>query len=212
MTGSELWKEYAKKSGLEDCPHSEWAFGGDSDTLSSLVLEGKKTATASAYPLYGKENEKLPEKGDYSVILDGKGNGVCIIRTDKVSVVPFSDVGEDHAYKEGEGDRTLEYWHLVHKEFFTECMEKRSGSKINDSCTTGKVYDVYKAWCGDNTNGYAKSAREFRKNLAEYLGKNVDDLITHTSRGNFYRDYTLSNNTKLQYSRAYGYDDTALLA
>ena len=120
MTGSELWKEYAKKSGLEDCPHSEWAFGGDSDTLSSLVLEGKKTATASAYPLYGRENEKLPEKGDYSVILDGKGNGVCIIRTDKVSVVPFSDVGEDHAYKEGEGDRTLEYWRLVHKEFFTE--------------------------------------------------------------------------------------------
>ncbi len=96
--------------------------------------------------------------------------------------------------------------------FFTECMERRFGSKINDSCTTGKVYDVYKAWCGDNTNGYAKSARDFRKNLAEYLGKNVDDLITHTSRGNFYRDYTLSNNTKLQYSRAYGYDDTALLA
>ena len=27
-----------------------------------------------------------------------------------------------------------------------------------------------------------------------------------------YRDYTLSNNTKIQYSRAYGYDDTALLA
>lgn len=96
--------------------------------------------------------------------------------------------------------------------FFTECIEKRSGSKINDSCTTGKVYDVYKAWCCDNTNGYAKSARDFRKNLAEYLGKNVDDLITHTSRGNFYRDYTLSNNTKLQYSRAYGYDDTTLLA
>ena len=124
MTGSELWKEYAKKSGLEDCPHSEWAFGGDSDTLSSLVLEGKKTATASAYPLYGRENEKLPEKGDYSVILDGKGNGVCVIRTDKVSVVPFSDVGEDHAFKEGEGDRSLEYWRRVHKEFFTECMEE----------------------------------------------------------------------------------------
>lgn len=87
--------------------------------------------------------------------------------------------------------------------FFTECMEKRFGSKINDSCTTGKVYDVYKAWCCDNTNGYAKSARDFRKNLAEYLGKNVDDF-THP--------YTLSNNTKLQYSRAYGYDDTALLA
>ena len=105
-------------------PSLRVAFGGDSDALSSLVIEGKKTATASAYPLYGRENEKLPEKGDYSVILDGKGNGVCIIRTENVSVVPFSDVGEDHAYKEGEGDRSLEYWRRVHKEFFTECMEE----------------------------------------------------------------------------------------
>ena len=33
-------------------------------------------------------------------------------------------MGEDHAYKEGEGDRSLEYWRRVHKEFFTECMEE----------------------------------------------------------------------------------------
>ena len=90
-------------------------------------------------------------------------------------------------------------------------MEKRSSTKINDSCTTGKVYDVYKAWCVDNTNGYAKSARDFRKNLAEHLGTAIDDLITHTNRGNFYRDYTLNNDAKIQYSKAYGYDDTALL-
>ena len=37
MTGSELWKEYANKSGKEDCPHSEWAFGGDSDTLACIT-------------------------------------------------------------------------------------------------------------------------------------------------------------------------------
>ena len=29
-------------------------------------------------------------------------------------------VSEEHAYKEGEGDRSLEYWRKVHKEFFTE--------------------------------------------------------------------------------------------
>ena len=124
MTGSELWKEYAKKSGLEDCPHSEWAFGGDSSTGSSPARAGKKTATASADPRDGKANGSLPGRGGYGVCLDGKGNGVCIIRTDKVSIVPFSDVGEDHAYKEGEGDRSLEYWRRVHKEFFTECMEE----------------------------------------------------------------------------------------
>ena len=29
----------------------------------------------------------------------------------------------EHAYKEGEGDRSLEYWRKVHEEFFTEELE-----------------------------------------------------------------------------------------
>ena len=33
--------------------------------------------------------------------------------------------------------------------FFTKCMEQRPGQKIADGCTTGKVFDVYRAWCED---------------------------------------------------------------
>ena len=34
--------------------------------------------------------------------------------------LPFRDVSEDHAYKEGEGDRSLAYWRQVHEELFTK--------------------------------------------------------------------------------------------
>ena len=34
-------------------------------------------------------------------------------------VVPFDQVSAEHAYKEGEGDRSLEYWKEVHRRFFT---------------------------------------------------------------------------------------------
>ena len=90
--------------------------------------------------------------------------------------------------------------------FFTECMEQRSGQKIADGCTTGKVFDVYRAWCEDNNNGYAKTAREFRDVISAYLGKDHSELVIHTKKGNFYRDYALTDAAKERYSKAYGSD------
>lgn len=46
--------------------------------------------------------------------------------------------------------------------FYEECMCERSDGKFNDSATTSRIYDVYKAWCHDNNNGFAKTAKEFR--------------------------------------------------
>lgn len=90
--------------------------------------------------------------------------------------------------------------------FFQECMEKRSCSRIADNCTTSRVFSVYKAWCIDNNNGYAKTSKEFRDAIAGHLGQNHSELVIHNRNGNFYRDYTLTAEAKEQYRRAYGYD------
>lgn len=118
MTAEELWN----KSGLTG-EYEAWAFGGAPDKLAKLVLEGTKTATCSAYELYQVENEPIPKVGDYSVILDSKDNAVCIIQTTKIYIAPYSSCSKEHAYKEGEGDRSLEYWKDVHEEFFTDEMK-----------------------------------------------------------------------------------------
>ena len=78
-----------------------------------------KTATCSAYDLYQVEGEPIPKEGDYSVILDSNSEAVCIVRTVKVYITEFHQVSEEHAYKEGEGDRSLEYWRKVHIDFLT---------------------------------------------------------------------------------------------
>ena len=101
-----------------------WAFGDKADELAELVLQGIKTATSSAYALYAVDNEPVPEAGEYSVILDSHGNAKCIIRTTKVYAVPFDKVSETHAYREGEGDRSLAYWRDVHEKFFTDCLKE----------------------------------------------------------------------------------------
>ena len=121
MNAAEMWERFCEKSGIK-ADYDDWAFGGAPDALAELVLNGIKTATASAYPLYEQEQEPLPKAGDYSVILNTQGEAVCIIRTTKVYVVPFREVSADHAFREGEDDRSLESWRKVHRDFFTREM------------------------------------------------------------------------------------------
>lgn len=114
MTAEELWDA----SGLVGY-HEAWAFGDAPDALAELVCKGVKTATSSAYATYECGDERLPEVGDYSVILDSHGSAVCIVRTTSVSVVRFDQVTAEHAFKEGEDDRSLSSWRRVHEDFFT---------------------------------------------------------------------------------------------
>ena len=112
MTAEEMWL----RSGLSGT-YEAWAFGEAPDKLAALVLRGIKTATCSAYDLYEIEQEPLPRAGEYSVVLDSNDEAVCVIRTKKVYVERFDRVSADHAFKEGEGDRSLAYWREVHRDF-----------------------------------------------------------------------------------------------
>lgn len=119
MTHQEMWQAFSLKTGIT-APYDAWAFGCDPDELVQLVLEGKKTATAGLRLWYEQDQQELPGEGSYSVVLDSKDHAVCVIRTTKVSVVPFCEVNENQAWKEGEGDRSLAYWRKVHEAFFSE--------------------------------------------------------------------------------------------
>ncbi|MGX7073954.1 ASCH domain-containing protein [Falseniella ignava] len=122
MTPQEMWNAYKQINPSIGDEIDAWAFGVEADLLADLVLKGEKTATASAYELYAVDAEPLPREGTFDVILDGQNQAVCIVEITKVSVQPFNQVSADHAYKEGEGDKSLTYWRQVHDEFFTECL------------------------------------------------------------------------------------------
>lgn len=119
MDAITMWQQYASSNGIS-AEYDAWCFGDDADALADLVIKGIKTATASAYPLYELEGESLPEEGQYSVVLWQDGTAACIIKTTKVCIVPFSEVTPEQAYREGEGDRSLAYWQIVHRNFFTK--------------------------------------------------------------------------------------------
>ena len=122
MTPKEIWNAYKQINPSIGDEIDAWAFGVEADLLADLVLKGEKIATASAYDLYALEDEPLPQEGKFDVILDSQNQAVCIVEITKVSVQPFNQVSAQHAFKEGEGDKTLVYWRQVHEDFFTDCL------------------------------------------------------------------------------------------
>ena len=56
--------------------------------------------------------------------MNSKNEAVCIIQTKKVYVTPFNKITKEHAYKEGEGDKSLEYWQKIHEDFFSNCLKE----------------------------------------------------------------------------------------
>jgi molybdopterin-guanine dinucleotide biosynthesis protein A len=114
-----FWQEFVRATGI-DGPHTAWGFGNDAamaTELGLLVRDGPKRATARLRSEY-EPDEPLPEPGELSVILDGGGLPLCVIRTTHVEIRPFGEVDEEFAWTEGEGDRSLDYWQRAHREFF----------------------------------------------------------------------------------------------
>ena len=130
-TVKQLWNRYLNSINetqeTTNKIYTSWHLGGsekDSDELAELVYNNEKTATTSLYCLYTIDNIPLPKEGDLSIITTFKGFAVCIIKTTKVQILPFSLVNEEFAFKEGEGDKSLEHWRKVHSEFFQKELKR----------------------------------------------------------------------------------------
>ena len=80
--------------------------------------------------------------------------------------------------------------------FYEECMCPWENGKIVRHCTTGRIYKVYQAWCRENNHGYARTAKEFREQLAGYLGGTFADVTTRQKGNTYYKDFTITEETK----------------
>lgn len=123
-----FWQRYCSETGVDPASrHDLVEFGSDAavqDELIELVLAGRKRATAGLLADIEHGSEQMPEVGGYVVARDGAGRPRCILRTTGVEVRSFSEVDEEFAATEGEGDGSLAYWQDVHRTYFTwRCAE-----------------------------------------------------------------------------------------
>lgn len=144
MTESQIWSEFIREN--PDCKgidYNAWTYGGeDPDLLAELTKAGTKTATASAYPSYVYEKCDLPHIGEYNIILNCSGTAVCITKTTRVYITPFKQVSADHAYKEGEGDRSLKFWRETHKKIFSKELDEINGVFTEDMLVVCEEFEL----------------------------------------------------------------------
>ena len=85
--------------------------------------------------------------------------------------------------------------------FFEDCMMPVPEDDRSHRCTAMKVYTAYQGWCRDNNRGYAKTAREFKDELAAHLGITAKEMTVRRKEGMIYRNYTLTPETAAAYIR-----------
>ena len=86
MKAQELWNKFKSLNPSIGDEIDAWQFGAEPDLLAKLVVDGTKTATASAYDLYELDEEELPQVGSYDIILDSNDEAICIIEITKVDI------------------------------------------------------------------------------------------------------------------------------
>ncbi len=92
--------------------------------LADLILGGTKTATAGLLWTYADEEGWMPQPGDLTIMTTFDGHPLGIFETTYITVRPFREVDAEHAYLEGEDDRSLAMWREVHWRIFEkECAE-----------------------------------------------------------------------------------------
>jgi len=92
-------------------------------------------------------------------------------------------------------------------QFYKECCTERPQERINDNCTTKKMYDIFKEWCKDNShNGYTPSKTEFNRQLAEMFYIDDIKLKMKKVKGNWYYTFTLNQEIKKDFEKVYGTD------
>jgi histidinol-phosphate aminotransferase len=123
-----FWERAKKAKGIKGDFVDAWGFGDSpqlKDELLALVLEGKKTGTASLVKENELEGWPINKVGDFNVILDGRDRPRAVIQTLSVRQCRFDEVDAEHAFSEGEDDRSLASFLREHRKYW-----RRSGERL----------------------------------------------------------------------------------
>lgn len=119
-----FWERFLKKQGLDFSIkyNDAFTFGNNRDIsnkLCQLVLDKKKTATASLFKSYEASNETPPKVGEYSIVVDYDNKPKCVIQTKAITIIPFNQMTVEICKRESE-DETLSSWKKGHSKFFSQ--------------------------------------------------------------------------------------------
>jgi len=120
-----MWQEYAAAHPQAVAASPEYTIEhfGDSqrlaDDLLSLVLTGRKRATAELVADFIARGDEVPRIGSHWVACDGRGVPRIVIRSTELRLGSFACADAAFAADEGEDDLSLESWRREHRRYWT---------------------------------------------------------------------------------------------
>ncbi len=127
-SAQEVWRKYLESVGetvdgtsLKCAAVDHFCNNRESaDRLFDLVVAGVKRATTGSVWTAEFDGDPPIRENDLSVFTNWDQTKACVVRTTKITVKKFSEVDAADAEREGEGDKSLEYWRQAHTSYFSE--------------------------------------------------------------------------------------------
>mgnify|MGYP000002152080 CR=1 FL=1 len=129
-----FWLDYQRHGKVEVEGFAAAALGPTralADEIALLVRNGVKRAHATLKREFEQDLEPLPGPGDHLVVLDGAGHPRAIVRNSHVELRHFNQIDDEFAFAAGEGDLTLQWWLVAHRQQWSEQAE-REGFEIGE--------------------------------------------------------------------------------
>jgi uncharacterized protein YhfF len=105
------------------------------EALVNLVLHGNKRATAGLLSEYETEGEAVEHVGELLAMVDNDGKHVGTLEVTRAEIVRFTDVPDEFALAEAEGDLDASDFRASHLAFWT-----RVGETVTDDTLVVTVY------------------------------------------------------------------------
>ena len=96
----DFWQAFLEETGTpENTVLHAYTYFGSSEEESVTVLEqflsGEKTAVSHCVPDYLVKKQRMPQVGDYTMVMDFYGNPCCILHTLDVTIAPMPEISEE---------------------------------------------------------------------------------------------------------------------
>jgi uncharacterized protein YhfF len=125
----------------------DWCFVDNkemADALFDLVVRGEKTATSYLF------DNSINENNGFSILTNWEKTQRAILLTTNKYVTEFDKVTLEHAFKEGEKDKSLKTWKEIHKDFFEKQSSLKNQKFNNNSKIICEEFILVKVLGGEN--------------------------------------------------------------
>ena len=112
------------------------------EAITKLILAGDKTGTFTSPWMYEGDRSITPVVGGYSVLTDSHGDPAAVLKTTLLMTLPFNQITENETAVDGPPVRPLEIWRPIHMTFFTNELNARGKTFVQDMPVTMEKFEV----------------------------------------------------------------------